>query len=92
MKKYDCGCEIVVPKRGGAEIEYCSVHFVAQEAVDALVDIRDLARTGTAPDVWNMTELQWTQHKLNRIAGMAHKIVADIEGSIGDDSSLPQLQ
>ena len=85
MKKYDCGCEIVVPKRGGADIEYCPVHFMAHDAIATLENIRDLARTGLPPTMY-FTDLDWAQHKLNRIAGMAHKIVADIEGSVTDDN------
>jgi hypothetical protein len=31
-------------------------------------DTRDLARTGLTPDALNMTEIDWKQHRLNRIA------------------------
>ena len=40
----------------------------------ALTEIRDLARTGLAPDAYNFdTEEKWLRHKVNRIAGMASR-------------------
>ena len=39
---------------------------------EVLEEVRDLARTGTAPDMYGMTSLaEWEHHKINRIAGMA---------------------
>jgi hypothetical protein len=44
---------------------------------EMMKDIRDLARTGTPPMSWGMTEEEWMRHKLNRVAGMANKWIED---------------
>ena len=39
---------------------------------EELEEIRDLARTGTAPDMYGFTSLEeWEHYKINRVAGMA---------------------
>ena len=41
---------------------------------NVLMEIRDLARTGSAPDSLNLdTEEKWLRYKVNRIAAMADK-------------------
>ena len=48
--------------------------------VEALKEIRDLARTGTAPDCLGFTSLaEWEHYKINRIAGMAAHAIAKME-------------
>ena len=45
-----------------------------KELEKELEEIRDLARTGTAPDSYGMTSLEeWEHYKINRIAGMANE-------------------
>lgn len=44
---------------------------------ETLRDIRDLARTGLKPDALNLTQEQWLQEKLNRIAGMANRALEE---------------
>lgn len=43
----------------------------------AMEEIRDLARTGMAPDAWGMTPDQWNQHKVNKIACLAAKALEE---------------
>ena len=55
----------------GEYIERPEVEEPLDETKETMENIRDLARTGLAPDAFNMTQEQWLQHKLNRIASMA---------------------
>jgi len=43
-----------------------------KEICELMENIRDLARTGTPPMSFAMTEKEWMQHKLNKIARMAN--------------------
>ena len=45
-----------------------------KELEEALEEIRDLARTGSAPDAFGFTTLaEWNGYKLVRVAGMANE-------------------
>lgn len=58
-----------------AEVERLRAQVVA--ANRTLEAIRDLARTGLAPDALNMTPAEWAEHKLHRIARMAVHAMED---------------
>jgi len=38
------------------------------ELQQAIENIRDIARTGVAPDAFSMTQEEWNAHKINKIA------------------------
>ncbi len=44
----------------------------------ALADIRDLARTGTAPNAYSMTVSQWDNYKVNKVAAIAAHAPEDL--------------
>ena len=46
---------------------------------EVLEEIRDLARTGTAPDAYGFLQAEWEHYKINRIAGMANDALAKVE-------------
>lgn len=54
---------------------------VAEEKVSDLrkkvQDVLDLARTGSAPSSFNMTEEMWLHHKINKIAAELQDIVKE---------------
>lgn len=45
----------------------CEMHIAELE--EAILDARDLLRTGVAPDAFNMTPDEWNTHKINKAAG-----------------------
>ena len=45
--------------------------------IDTLKEIRDLARTGTAPTAFNLTEDEWNKHKLTRIVQLVNKVLPE---------------
>ena len=53
--------------------------------LEALTGIRDLARTGTAPEAYGMDTTQWNFHKINQIAGMANKTIALVESEYANE-------
>lgn len=65
-----------------AELDAAAFRF--REDIDtlriALEEIRDLARTGCAPDAFNMTPEQWNQHKIDKIAYLASKAIRKVNG------------
>jgi len=50
------------------------------ELLEALKEIRDLARTGIAPNNFGLDVNEWAQHRLLRIAGDANQTIAKAEG------------
>jgi len=44
-----------------------------------LLDIRDLLRTGLAPDALGYTEYEWAQHKIDRASGHLTAIIEDLQ-------------
>lgn len=46
------------------------------EAKEAFAEIRDFARTGLKPDVFDYTNEQWLQHKLNKCAAIADSFLS----------------
>ncbi len=52
----------------------------APDLLAALEDIRDLARTGIAPDSFNLDVNEWAQHRLLGISSKSAKAIAKIEG------------
>ena len=55
--------------------EVIQLEAINADLLEALVGIRDLARTGTAPMAFNMTPRDWDTHKINKIAGEAHQAI-----------------
>ena len=50
------------------------------ELLKALKDIRDLARTGLAPDAYGMDQNEWATHKVLRVESMANHVIVKTEG------------
>jgi len=44
---------------------------------ETLEEIRDLARTGVAPDLFNFTDREWKTHQVNKIAWMANEALKE---------------
>ena len=65
------GAKLVINQSG----EYIS------ELIAILQDIRDLARTGTAPMAFNMTPEEWDKYKLNKCAKLADEVIKDWENN-----------
>lgn len=55
-----------------------SEEFIS-ELIATLQEIRDLARTGTAPTSFNMTLEEWNKYKLNKCATLADTIIKEWE-------------
>lgn len=84
----DCTCQVVVVYENtygenevyDYEIQYCPKHEAAEAMYEALESIRDLARTGVAPDSFMLDKSGWDQHKLSKIARSANDALAQAGG------------
>ena len=57
-----------------------------ERLVEAVENIRDLARTGTAPDAFGFTsEAQWNEYKVIKIARESNALVSEYQAMKGGD-------